>query len=257
MYISIQNTLKALVVLSMLLLAFVVLIACGSGETVQDEDDPIYDHTADYADVYFDANVYVEIIFEEPDAQAIIRGAVKTAQINTRRYLFPTYEEERNREFILRTEEVVQALANFIRTDNVLRIIYEEDASAFNMGFNQVHIIQDSINTYGFIANALSFGRLPMWLAIGLEAVARGNIQEYPLDMLSDIYFAPFLWDSQKQRNAVSTAYKFTNHLLTYGYFEEIVLLYMTSDADNIAYANSLSEELFYQFSGFDMDTTK
>jgi hypothetical protein len=116
-------------------------------------------------------------------------------------------------------------------------------------------INHDDFNTFGWLVNRLSERRLPIWLSVGIEAIARENIG-LPLPCLNelsieenfgDFYFAPRFRDTPQREEAIVTAYHFVSFLHENGLLSELARQYVYG---NIREANAKAKTHFYSFAG-------
>jgi len=143
-----------------------------------------------------------------------------------------------------------------VLTDRHVQISRAYSESDFAISHSNVVLDFDNPSTFGWVATATTRGELPMWLTVGIEAVARCNVGLFVptaapnfLPAFADLSFQPAEWGSRMHMQSIDLAYHFVRQMLTNGDLAQLIELY--SDifgADEEA--NALAEELFAIFSG-------
>ncbi|MCL1994796.1 MAG: hypothetical protein FWG63_01160, partial [Defluviitaleaceae bacterium] len=254
---------KATTIISIAVLPALLLSACGN--SVSDTEN-YYLHTS------VASNVPVEgenlIIFSEANSiQRANSGAVVTAQIGNRLYTFTDDDITNNIDFINKAESVVWHLhelgfstfpAMQIQIHSTHKNIFPASASS------GTSVDFDNPNNIGWLAHLMSNQRLPVWLCVGIEAVARNEAGLLYISQdgflttnepFGDLVFTSITWGSQEQEQAINNAYHFVRFLINNGRLTELLDAYSEQGRDMYA-ANRLAEYLFYDFAGETMDTT-
>jgi len=116
-----------------------------------------------------------------------------------------------------------------------------------------VSLAYDSQNSMGWLTHAKSGRRFPMWLSVGVEAVAMRYLDTYmPTDIdvstwdsFGDSYFTPL--SLGRADDVICVAYYFTRFLMDEGVFLCLADYFLQEDW---AAANALAGASFYQFTG-------
>ncbi|MCL2573197.1 MAG: hypothetical protein FWE34_01440 [Defluviitaleaceae bacterium] len=244
---------KSFLVLIVSLLSLMIFVACGSEDVVDDtEEITILD---------FDIE-FIEFI-ETSNIVAVTTGYTTTAQLGRRTYMFRTNDEAANTNFINIVEIIAQGLEQFIAIpDTQIRInasqidlldhIFTHNELSLNFGGN---------DTLGRFTHVVSRGNLPIWPSVGLEAYIMGNngmfssMSNEPqlVEHFGDFLFSPYMWYTTENAMAVDIAYLFVKHLSESDSLNELIALYMNGDSVS---AGNLSEELFLNHFGYQMNTT-
>ena len=126
----------------------------------------------------------------------------------------------------------------------------------FAISHSNVVLDFDNPATFGWVAVATTRGDLPMWLNVGVEAIARSNVglfvptatPNFP-PVFADLNFQPAEWGGHLHLQSIDTAYHFVRHMLANGDLSRLIDLYSdVFGADETA--NVLAQELFAAFSG-------
>ncbi|MCL1994736.1 MAG: hypothetical protein FWG63_00855 [Defluviitaleaceae bacterium] len=252
---------KAITLIFIAVLPVLLLSACGN--SVSDTEN-YYLHASVAPGVSIE-NVDSITFSEASSIQRTTSGAVVTAQIDDRLYTFTTNDTTNNIAFINKTEAII-------------RHLYELGFSVFPALPIQIHSTYESIfvassgasvhfdnpNTIGWLAYLMSNQRLPVWLCVGIESVARKEAGLLYISQngfltadepFGDLVFAPVKWNSLEQEQAINNAYHFVRFLINNGYLAQLIEAY-TEQVDSVYVANSLAEYLFYDFADEVMDTT-
>jgi len=221
----------------------------------------------------YDEHVYSEHVYngqpqflikEAPRGEQM-RGFAEMASVYGRSYFFRTQDTEANRAFVYSAEQILRELAGLfpldakLRNDMRLELATNESEYRFTppshaLADYALSIRTEYLNTMGWLAHAKSSMYLPMWLSVGMEAVARSEIGLYMPQQapqfsanFGDIYFSPAYWGSIELYSNVAAAYHFTRFLMTEGYLSSVVSGYMGNDYIT---ANYLAAAAFYRFAG-------
>jgi len=224
-----------------ILFGLILLASCGS--TSEDYESEQY--------------VPPEITFVAPTGVAReLHGTEIMAVAGVRRYQFQTTDEEYNLALASYFENVVYMFSDILDTDRQLQTIITQDPKRYAvrtvMGENLIVNPYDSA-THGWFVYSMTLGRIPMWLAAGIEMVARGIDFDYPLGELCEMHFAPFSWGTPAHHQSISTAYHFVHYLIDRDYLATILNLYITEER---LVTDLYVAGLFYLFSGYTLDTS-
>jgi len=241
-----------------MVIVIVAITACS--EACKNECESAYDA---YTTITIaDTPAYVTpIVFEETDRIVrSLRGFASTAQVDGRQYFFEDDNDYNNTLLVHKTESLIQELLMIEPfRHSGLRINFASDIERYRLAGAEVTTSFDNSNvdTIGWIAHAMSLYRIPLWLSVGVEAVVRGDLGFFEpygdvLDSFGDLYFAPAVWGSTENRQAVTTAYYFVRFLQENDDLDTLLELY--NDNENIT-ANRLAAGWFYDFNGGVMDT--
>ncbi|MCL1994735.1 MAG: hypothetical protein FWG63_00850, partial [Defluviitaleaceae bacterium] len=252
---------KAITLVSIAVLPVLLLSACGNS-------------VSDTENYYLHASVAPGVLIENADsiifseASSVLRaisGAIVTAQIDNRLYTFTTDDTTNNIDFINKTESVVWYLHELgfptLLTSQIQIHSTTENLFTASSG-TSVHF--DNPNNIGWLAYLISNQRLPIWLCVGIEAVARKEAGLLYISQdgflttdepFGDLVFTPVKWNSLEQEQAINNAYHFVRFLINNGHLVELIDAYI-EQGRNLDEANRLAEYLFYGFSGEAMDTT-
>jgi len=204
----------------------------------------------------------ISAIFEETALSAQQRGFKKTTSIGHRRYFFPNQDIESNYAFVVATEQIINEVKNIfpstteLREINRIYLASNRDEYRFELRpiLLYLSIRHDCLDNIGWLTHAKSEQRLPMWLSVGIEAVARSRIGLYSQSQINafsenfgDLLFTPINWGATEHVNAVASSYSFVKFLDAYGYLPKIINYYM---AHNQQSARALSSSAFYRFVG-------
>ncbi|MCL1994737.1 MAG: hypothetical protein FWG63_00860, partial [Defluviitaleaceae bacterium] len=246
---------KAITLASIVVLPALSLSACGSIVSNYESSVPVM-------------SIENENYITFSEASSVLRatsGAIVTAQIDNRLYTFANDDTTNNIGFINKTESVVWHLNElgfsiFPASQIQIHSTVENLFTAFSG--TSVHF--DNPNTIGWLAHLMSSQRLPVWLCVGIEAVARKEAGLLYISQdgflttdepFGDIVFTPVKWNNLEQEQAINNAYHFVRFLINDGHLLGLMNAYI-EQIDSIYVANSLAEYLFYYFAGEIMDTT-
>ena len=191
---------------------------------------------------------------------------------------------ETGNDFVAETEGLISEIMDIfppaIRFTDIDRINVITNRELFRAGSvfspweEGVTISRHSQHTMGWLAHTKSGNRLPMWLSVGIEAIARCNLYLYGnffnnigtinnacpnctivapppdsviWDSFGDSLFAPVSWGRAAQTDGIGIAYRFTRFLIEEGYFAGLVSYYMD---ENWAAGERLSTMAYYRFTG-------
>jgi len=164
------------------------------------------------------------------------------------------------------TESLIAAISNFLPSVSGLPEIHmTSDIQEYRIGQDSITISLDTINTFGWLAFALSAtetdNHLPIWLAAGIEALAASQIGIFtPYDAAAenlitgrfgDLNFIPVAWEGNHQE-AIDTAYHFARYLQDGEHLAALISLYADSYREAADY---MAAELFYSFAGGTMES--
>jgi len=189
-------------------------------------------------------------------------GFVTMTQALDRQYFFTTDNFEENSELALNQERIIGKIGELVDFQTIpLEIFFYTETSEhrqFDNGRN-IFVNPKKANSVGRLISRLNGDRLPLWLYVGLEAVARSQVgldiwetplNAQPMAYFGDASFAPATWGSDEQLHAIATAYNFVAFLIESDQLAYIARLY----ADGQAFlANKLSSQLYYEFAGLPM----
>jgi len=140
--------------------------------------------------------------------------------------------------------------------DRHVRVSHAADADDFAISHSNVTLDFDNPVTFGWLVAATTRGELPMWLNVGIEAIARSNVGLFVptpapafLPTFGDLSFQPAEWGGIAHLQLIDVAYHFVRHMLTSGDLTRIIDLY--SDIfGNDETTNELAQGLFAAFAG-------
>jgi len=226
-----------------------ILSACGTNSTEENNDDQ---------DIHAnDTHVLLShIIFEETTLRHSLMGFNYFAYVNGRQYFFVDANEEANLAFIYTNEGLIREISNLIDFGrSPVQFFLADDRADFSVASGSITYNHIDQNTMGWLVYAWTWvnGRIPMWLAAGIEAVALSNIGKfeasdnpYILERFGDLYLSPGNWNTLAQVHTIDAAYHFVRYLIDIGVFVDTVSQIRESDE----YANELLNTHFYEFSG-------
>ena len=166
------------------------------------------------------------------------------ADIENRRYLFPTDDEYQNTKFINLMEEAIYLIENIIS----LPI----SSSTIIISFSE----EDETTIFGQAIDAVlasSRHQLPFWFSSGIEAYIQSNagllylIEGDISDDFGDMSFLPHFWGTTEHETAINTAGNFVKFLSDNGLFDKLVGLYLEED---IRTADQAARTHFLSFAG-------
>jgi len=248
------TTLIPILTLTLILL----LAACGS--YIIEEENPeivlIYNPTSQ--PLYFTQATIrrTEDVRLEPTTEPFGRHISTT--VNNRSYFFPNEDYEANTFFVYTTESIIYELKEINALGDVpIWIFYANDPARRHINLAGIAINHDDPTTIGWIVAASTGGYIPIWLATGIEAVARSNAGVFtPInvdmpDYFGDMHFQPAVWGSDDQLQSIHAAYHFAQYILESGHFAELFEMYLNGEVD---LANDLANNLMYSFAGNRLD---
>ncbi|MCL2855086.1 MAG: hypothetical protein FWE21_05650 [Defluviitaleaceae bacterium] len=206
---------------------------------------------------FYDMGLIIELSDTNP-VIARTTGYTTTTQLSNRVYFFRDGDETAS-EFVNTTEAIIRQLSNYMDIPYARLRIH---SSPYDYTFTNIEVSLnfESGDTFGWLTNQLSRGRLPLWLSTGLEAYAKSQLgiftptnQNFATDThFSDLAFMPSMWRTNERANAIDMAYHFTSHLAEFGLLAELVALYQD---DENRQANYKAAQHFYNHFGWSMNT--
>ena len=243
-------------------MAALVSAACGSSDSEETYLSTYYNEGA-YEAFNGDEDLQLSVVFEATSSSLQHWGFVSTTQVHDRQYFFTTDNNAANLDLVYNWERIINKIGSLVDFETIpLEIFFYDDGAHYQRFDNGRNIFVNtaySNNYLGRLVSHLNDMRLPIWLYIGLEAVARDYIGLYVpntsnaiVPNFGDMSFAPMTWGTQEQTQAIATAYNFVVWLIEGNSLAELVRLYA---AQETALANDMAAGLFYEFADKPMDT--
>ena len=184
------------------------------------------------------------------------RGLTSQARVGARRYMFSIDDEYAKRSFIYITERLINEIGNLVALPSGMAIITMLDCDQYRFENNNITVCHEDYYTFGWLVNQFSVRRIPIWLSVGIETVARSNLGMFEPIPLSNVQvprgfgemnFLPYNWGSHEYRQSMYTSYHFARFLHDNGYLASLAGLYIDGRLDE---ASDMANDLFVNFAG-------
>ena len=253
---------KTILLIIMLMILAFVITACNNAGGDGDVAEVITDQYVATPLEEIDS----QIEFAHPDAFMAIFGYVATTQVDNVSFFFREDDHEFNIQFVNTTTELLSVIDTYITLPERMLSIRLTDGDIANYEFDTRSITincHSDESTIGWLVHCLYFGRIPIWLAAGIEAVAKSDLGLFdpdytdmePPNDFGDYLFSPGFWYTERGERGVNTAYRFVRHLIEIDELEALIGLF-ENNPDDWEYANAQANQLFQSLFGRSMDNS-
>jgi len=259
-----------ILLIAMLMILAIAITACNHGGSDGDVAEVVTDLYVESLPVEAPPKeIDYQIVFTRPDAYMTMFGYVATTQVDNVSFFFREDDHEFNAQFVNTTMELLSVIDTYITLPERMLSIRLTDGDITNYKFDTRITRSITINchsdksTFGWLVHCLYIGRIPVWLAAGIEAVAKSDIGLFtpdytdmvPPDGFGDYLFSPGFWNTELGERGVNTAYRFVRHLIETDELEALIGLFEINH-DDWECANVQANQLFQSLFGRDMDNS-
>ena len=205
------------------------------------------------------------IVFSEAGVAMALHGYTTVSQIGTMSFYFKYDDYKVNSYFIHTTKELLSTIENYIILPRHPLRLRLTDGDITNYAFDPLNLAiysHSDKNTLGWVVNFMFSGRIPVWLSVGIEAVAKSDMglfmpDYYTItvpDHFGDLLFNPGFWGTEINKNAINIAYHFVRYLIEINELESLIEEYLRLQ-NGWDQANVLASQMFYNYFAYELDT--